>query len=68
MPAQEDRVQPITVAPRLSRPRTIGSSIPEVTPPIPIIPRITPYMPGPRSSSCRTNSGSSAQGAEAGRE
>jgi hypothetical protein len=61
-------VQPATVAPRDSLPRTTGNSMPEVTPPTPIIPRMTPYIPGPRSRSRRTNSGSSAHGAEAGIE
>ena len=68
MPAQDSSVQPTTVAPRDSLPRTIGSSMPEVTPPIPIMPRITPYMPGPKPRSRRTYSGSNAQGAEAGIE
>ena len=46
IPAQENSEQPSTVASRRSRPRTSGSSMPDVTPPTPIIPRITPYMPG----------------------
>ena len=68
MPAQENSVQPTTVVPRPMLPRTTGSSMPEVTPPIPIMPRITPYMPGPRPRCSRTSSGSSAQGAAAGTE
>jgi hypothetical protein len=35
---------------------------------MPIMPRITPYMPGPSIRSRRTYNGSSAQGAEAGIE
>ena len=68
MPAQENSEQPITVVPRVTRPRVSGSSIPDVTPPIPIMPRITPYIPGPSPRCSRTSSGSSAQGAEAGIE
>jgi hypothetical protein len=40
--------------------------MPEVTPPTPIAPRMKPYMPAPKARSWRTNSGSSAHGAEAG--
>ena len=64
MPVQDNTPHTTTVVPRLSFPRTIGSSIPEATPPTPIIPRMNPYIPGPRSRSRRTYSGSKAQGAE----
>ena len=68
MPAQDSSVHNTTVAPRDSFARTIGSNMPEVTPPTPIIPRIRPYMPGPSARSCRTYNGSNAQGADAGIE
>ena len=61
-------LQTTTVAPRVRRPRTTGSNMPEATPPTPIIPSMTPYIPGPSSMSRRTYSGNSAHGAEAGME
>src|ERR1700712_304751 len=68
MPTQDTPEHPTTVPPRDSLPRTNGSNMPEVTPPIPIIPRMTPYIPGPSPRSRRTNNGSKAHGAAAGIE
>ncbi len=67
MPAQDNSVQPATVAPRDSWPRTIGSSMPEVTPPCPSA-KDHAILPGPEASRSCTNSGSNAQGAAAGTE